>query len=167
MSDYRSISHMRSLNAPSHLGRGSLANRNALMRLVREMRGILLPSVMSGGVFIYLQGNASTNPTFHIEWAADTDIFLVLALAAYLLCDTACSTALGLLNEGLAAPLWHRVRRHRHGFSSTSTDRGPGVTCRLCSSSHNQKGCRPSRSMQISHNRAPPEIQSLPICSCT
>lgn len=167
MSDYRSIAHMRSLNAPSLLGRVPSTGCNALVRLVREMRGSLFPSVVSGGAFFYLQSNASAKPLLHPECSAHTDLLLIMALVTYLLCDTACGTALAILNEGLAGLLWHRVRERRQGFSATSTGRGPGVICRLCSSSYNQKDCRPRRSTQISHNRAPPEIQSLPIFGCT
>jgi hypothetical protein len=163
--DYTSRSYMSPLSILSLFGRGLSARRNLLIGLVRDTRGSVLPSAMSGGAFFYFQSNASTNSALNSEWSTNTDLLLILVLVTYLFCDTACSTALGIFAEVLIAPFWHRARDRR----PASTMSSPGVVRSLrqwlCSSSRIEKNSRPSRFIQISHN-PPPHIPSLSTHCC-
>jgi hypothetical protein len=158
--DYTLRSHMSPLGVFSLFGTGLSTSRDSLVGLVRETRGSLLPSAMSGGAFLYFHSNASTSPVLNTEWATRTDFLLVLALVTYFFCDTACSTALEIFTERLIAPFWHRVRERR----PASTASLPGVSRSLrqwlCSPSRNEKNSRPFRSVQIAHN-PPPLVPAL------
>jgi hypothetical protein len=159
--DYTSRSYMSPMSILSLFGRGLSARRKLLIGLVRDTRGSLLPSAMSGGAFFYFQGNASANPVVNTQWSTSTDLLLVLVLVTYLFCDTACSTALGIFTEGLIAPFWHRVRERRPASTASSTGGSRSLRQWLCSPSRNEKNSRPCRSTRVSHNRAPPQIPSL------
>ena len=160
MRDYTSRSCMSPLSILPLFGRGMSARRNSLMRLVRDMRGALLPSAMSGGAFFYFQSNASANSVINTQWSTNTDLLLALVLVTCFFCDTACSTALEIFTETLIAPFWHRARDRRPASAMSS----PGVVRSLrqwlCSSSRIEKNSRPSRFIQISHN-PPPLVLSL------
>ena len=152
---------MSPLGILSLFGSGLSARRNSLMGLVRDTRGALLPSAMSGGVIFYLQSNALTNPVGKAELSGSTDLLLVLVLVTYFFCNTACSTALGIFTERLIVPFWHRARERRPASSASSAGGGRSLRQWLCSSSRNEKNSRPCRSTRVSHNRAPPQITSL------
>jgi hypothetical protein len=170
VSDYRSICQLYSLNAPSLFGRGSHTSRKAMKWMVREVRGSLFPSVMSGGTFFYFcfqfRSNASTNSAVSAEWSTGTDLILILALLACFFCDTACSTALEAFREQMIAPCWHRARGRRAASIASSPGGSRSLRQWLCSPSRNEKNTRPFRSVHISHN-PPPRIPSLSICGCT
>jgi hypothetical protein len=135
------------------------------MGFIRGKGGALLPPAISGVAFYYLQNSASTDPASNIPMSAPTDCLLVLVLATYFLCDTACSTALGLFAEQLIAPLWNRVRERRPAPTTSSSGLCRSLRQWLCSPSHNEKNCRLSRFIQISHN-PPPHIPSLSTRCC-
>jgi hypothetical protein len=143
------------------LGREVSVRRNSLMRLIRDTRGALLPAAMSGGAFLYLQGNASANPVLNTEWSARTDLLLALVLVTCFFCDTACSTALEIFAERLIAPFWDRVRERRPASTASSAGVSRSLRQWLCSPSRNEKNSRPCRSTRVSQNRAPPQIPSL------
>ncbi len=161
MRDYTPRFYMSPLVILSLFGRGLSARHNSLMGLVRDTRGSLLPSAVSGGAFFYLQSNASTNPVLNTEWSTRTDLFLIFALVTYLFCDTACSTILEIFTERLIAPFWHRVRERRPASTASSAAGSRSLRQWLCSPSRNEKNSRPCRSTRVSHNRAPPHIPSL------
>jgi hypothetical protein len=158
--DYTSRSYMSPLSIVSLFGRGLSMRRDSLIELVRDTRGLLLPSAMSGGAFFYLQSSASTNPVGNAEWASRTDLLLILALVTYFFCDTACSTALGIFTERLIGPFWHRARDRRPASTVSSPGSVWSLRQWLCSSSRIEKNSRPSRFIQISHN-PPPLVLSL------
>jgi hypothetical protein len=164
--DHTSKSFMFPLDILLLFGRGLLARRNSLMGLAREMRGSVLPSAMSGVAFFYFQSNASTNSALNTEWSTNTDLLPILVLVTCLLCDTACSTALGIFTEGLIAPFWYSVGEGRPASTASSAGGSRSLRQWLCSPSRNEKNSRPCRSMRVSHNRAPPQVSSLSTYSC-
>jgi len=164
--DYTSRSCMSPLSILPLFGRGLSARRQSLVRLVRDARGALLPSAMSGGAFFYFQSNASANSIVNTQWSTSTDLFLALVLVTCFFCDTACSTALEVFTETLIAPFWHRVRERRPASTASSTGGSRSLRQWLCSPSRNEKNSRPCRSVRVSQNRAPPQIPSLSTYSC-
>jgi hypothetical protein len=158
-----------SLEQPSGIlslfGRRASARLGLLMGFIREKGGALLPPAISGVAFYCFQSSASIDPASNIQLSARTDCLLVLVLATYFVCDTACSTALGLFTEFLVAPFWHRVRERRPASSTNSTGRIRSLRQWLCSSSRIEKNSRPSRFIQISHN-PPPHIPTLSTHCC-
>jgi len=161
VTDYRSMVNMNSLNALSLLERGLSTSYNALKGLGREMRGLIFPSVMSGGVFFYLQTNASADPALHTEWSTGTDFLLFLAIASCFFCDT----ALEFFTGRLITPFWHRVRERRPASTASSAGTSRSLRQWLCSPCRNEKNTRPFRSVHISHN-PPPLTTSLSIYAC-
>jgi len=159
--DYTSRSYMSPLGILSLFGRGLSARFNSLMGLVRDTRGALLPSAMSGGACLYLQSNVSTNPVVNTPWSTSTDLLLALFLVTCFFCDTAYGSALGIFTERLIAPFWHRARERRPASSASSASGGRSLRRWLCSPSRNEKNSRPCRSMRVSQNRAPPYIPSV------
>jgi hypothetical protein len=164
--DYTSRSCMSPLTIFSLFGRGLSARCNSLIGLVRDTRGSVLPSAVSGGAFCYFQSNASTNSALSSELSTNTDLLLILVLVTYLFCDTACSTALGIFAEVLIAPFWHRARDRRPASTMSSLGVVRSLRQWLCSPSRNEKNFRPCRSTRVSQNRAPPQIPSLSTYSC-
>jgi hypothetical protein len=154
--EYRSVSDSYWLNAPSLLGRGLPMTHSALKELFREMRGLLLPSVVSGGAFFYFQNNTSASHALHGEWATSTDLLLILALVSCFF----CGTALEIFTERLIAPFWHRVRERRPASTANSAGTSRSIRQWLCSPSHNEKNTRPYRWVQIKHN-PPPQVPPL------
>ena len=153
--------HMSPLNSLSLFARGLSARRNSLTGLIREMQGMILPSTLSGGAFFYFQNNASIDRVGNTQLSASADLLWVLVvLATYFFCDTACNSALELFTGRLIAPFWHRVRRRRPASTGSSTGIGRSLRQWLCSPSRNEKDSHPWRSTRISHNRAPPQVLS-------
>jgi hypothetical protein len=93
------------------------------------------------------------------EWSGSTSVLLILALATCLFCDTACST-LEAVTERLIAPLEMGVRGRRPASTVCPCGLIRSLRQWLCSPSHNEKNCRLSRFIQISHN-PPPLYPSL------
>jgi len=160
--DYTSRFHMSPLEILSLFGRGLSASCVSPMGLAGEIRALRLPSAMSGVALFYFQSNASANSALNTEWSTNADLFPILVLVAYLFCDTACSTALGIFTEGLIAPFWCRVRDCRQARTTSSSGAGSGIIRRwLCGPPHNAKCARPYHSVRVSHNRAPPLTTSF------
>jgi hypothetical protein len=162
VSHYRSDSYLNWLNALPLFGRGPLSISKALMGLLRETRGLLLPSVMSGGAFLcfQFQSNASRNSALNTEWSTSTDLILILALVTFFFCDTACSTAFEIFTQRLIAPYWHRARERCRASAASSPGASRSLKQWLCSPSRNEKNTRPFRSVHISHN-PPPLVPSF------
>lgn len=98
------------------------------------------------------------------EWPGQTTLLLVLALATCLFCDTACNT-LEAVTERLIAPLGHGARGRRPASAVCPFGLIRSLRQWLCSPSHNEKNCRLSRFIQISHNPPPPDPSLLPHCT--
>jgi hypothetical protein len=154
--DYTSRFYMSPLEILLLFGRGLSASCVSPMGLAGEVRELLLPSAMSGVALLYFQSNASANSALSTEWSTNADLLPILVLVACLLCDTACSTALGIFTEGLIAPFWHGVRKCRQAPTANSLSGSSSIRQWLCGPPHNEKCARPCHSMRVSHNRAPP-----------
>ena len=155
----------RPLGTLSLFGRQASARFGLLMGLVGGKGGALLAPAMSEVAFCYFQTSASTDSASDIQMSVRSDLLLTLFLATWFLCDTACSTAIGLLAERLIAPLCRRVRERRPASSTNSPGRIRSLRQWLCSPCRNDRNCRPFRSVQISHN-PPPGIPSLSTHCC-
>ena len=158
-------SYRHPLGIVSLLGRRASARLGLLGAFIREKGGALLPPAIGGVAFYYFQSSASTVPASNIQLPARTDCLLVLVLATYFVCDTACSTALGLFAEWLTAPFWHRVRERRPASTTNLPGRIRSLRYWLCSTSRIEKNSRPFRSVYISHN-PPPHIPSVSTHCC-
>ena len=161
MRDYSSMLRMSPMIVFSLMSRGLSSSRQSLLPLVHEIGGSLLPSGLSSGPFFYFHSKASTDFGLSVEFGSRADILFVLALITYLLCDTAYNT-LEIVTERLIAPFWHRVRKRRPARTTSSSGLSRSLRQWLCSPSRNEKNCRPTRFIQISHN--PPPLPSLPAC---
>lgn len=158
-------SYRHPLGIVSPFGRRASASLGFLGAFIREKGEALLPPAVSGVAFYYFQSAAPTVPPGNIQVSARMDCLLVLVLATYFVCDTACSTALGLFAEWLTAPFWHRVRERRPASTTNSPGRIRSLRQWLCSPSRIEKNLRPFRSVCISHN-PPPHIPSRSTYCC-
>ena len=158
-------SHRHPVGMLSLFGRRASARLDMLMGFIRETGGALLPPAISGVGFYYLQSSTPTNQASNMQMSTPTNCLLVLVLASYFLCDTACSTALGLFASRLIAPLWQIFRERRQALDTNSTGRMRSVRQRLSSPCRIEKNDRPYRSVGISHN-PPPYIPSLSTHCC-
>jgi hypothetical protein len=150
--------HMTTLLFLLLFGRDLLDKRYSLVRVVQDTKGVLFHSAISGGAFLYFQTSSATSAVLGTEWSTRTDLVLVFALLTYFLCDSACSAAVGIFTERLITPFWHRVRKRRPALATSSSGGSRSLRHRLCSPLHNERCSRPCRSMQVSHNRAPPQV---------
>ena len=141
------------------------ARLDVLTGFIWEKGGALLPPAISAIAFYYLQSCGSMDRASNIQLSLRTDCLLVLVLATYFACDTACSTALGLFAERLIAPWWQRVRERRPASSTNSPSMIRSLRQWLSNPCRIEKNCRPNRSIQISHN-PPPHIPSLSTRCC-
>ena len=164
MKERRPGSSDRLVGTLSLVGRRASAGFGSLVQCLREGGGLLLPPVISGAAFCYFQSSSSSDPANDVQVSSRADLFLVVVLATYFLCDTACRTALGLFAKRLIAPLWRRTRERHPASSTNSARRIRSLRQCLCSSSRIEKNSRPCRSVYISHN--PPPIPSLSTQSC-
>ncbi len=131
----------------------------SLKPLVREMGGWLLPAAMGSGAFFYLHGRVPCDPAFDPERMATTDILLALVLVTCLFRTTACST-LETVTRTLTGPFRRRSADRRRASAVSLPRLLPSLRQWLRTPSHNEKDCRPSIFIQISHN--PPPAISLP-----
>jgi hypothetical protein len=94
---------------------------------------------------------------------SQTDLILLLILLAYCFYPSACHSAVETFAEKLIAPFWHGVRRRRPALAAVPYDGELSLGQWLCATAQNQRCCRPCRSIQVSQNRAPPQVPSLSI----
>jgi hypothetical protein len=87
---------------------------------------------------------------------SQTDLILLLVLLIYCFYPSACHTAAETFAEKLIAPFWHRVRRRRPALVAVLCDGNLSISQWFCATAQNERCRRPCRSMQVSHNRAPP-----------
>ena len=123
------------------LEKGLSRGGKSLRPLVRQMGGRLLPAAIGTGAFLYLHGRAPLDPALD-----------VLVLVTYLFRDTACST-LETVTRRLIGPF--RRRPDSRPAAASSPYRGRGLRQWLCAPSRNEKDCRPSIFVHISHNPPP------------
>ena len=145
------------MNILSLIRRGLSAELDLLIGLLREMRGALLPPVISGGTFLYLQSAASTSVVGDAEVAGSGELLFLLVLVTSFFCDTTSR----ILTDGLIAPFWHRVLDLHPALGTGSARRCRSIRQWLCSPSRIEKNFRPFRSTRVSQNRAPPQIPPL------
>lgn len=84
----------------------------------------------------------------------DADLLRFVALAACLFCETAGSI-LEIVTERLIAPIRHGAGRRRPAPDACPFGLIRSLRQWLCSPSHNEKNCRLSRFIQVSHNPPP------------
>ena len=154
-------SRISPLNIRFFLGRVRLPKRNSLMRLVRDIGGALLPSVITGGTLLCFQSTASTNLAGNADLARSGQLIFLLVLVTSFFCDSACSAALGFFTDRLIEPFWHRFRERHPTSVTSSAGRSRSLKQWLCSPGRNEKNSRPCHSTRVSHNRAPPQIPPL------
>ncbi len=124
------------------LEKGLSRGGRSLGPLVRQMGGRLLPAAMGTGAFLYFHGRAPLDPALD-----------VLVLVTCLFRDTACST-LETVTRRLIGPF----RRRLHGRPAAATSspyRRRSLKQWLSAPSRNEKDCRPSIFVHISHNPPP------------
>jgi hypothetical protein len=92
---------------------------------------------------------------------AQSDLILLLVLLTYCFYPSACHSAVETFAEKLIAPFWHRVRRRRPALAASLCDEDLSFSHWFCATAQNQRCCRPCRSIQVSQNRAPPQVLSL------
>lgn len=114
---------------------------------------------MSGQGLVYLQPYAAASAL--LASLAQSDPILLLVLLTYCFYPSACHSAVETFAEKLIAPFWHRVRRRRPALAVSSYDGNLSFSQWFCATAQNQRCCRPCRSMQISQNRAPPQVPSF------
>jgi hypothetical protein len=156
----KSTSHGHALGVLSLFGRRPSLIFVLLMGFIREKGVALLLPAANGAAFYYFQRSASIEAASDIQVSVRTNCLLVLVLATYFACDTACSTALGLFAKRLIAPFWQRDRERRPASSTNSPSRIRSLRQWLSSPCRIEKNSRPYRSIHISHN-PPPHIPSL------
>lgn len=86
--------------------------------------------------------------------SSDADLLRLVALAACFFCEAACNT-LEIVTERLIAPLCRGAAWRRPASDSCRFGLIRSLRQWLCSPSHNEKNCRLSRFIQISHNPPP------------
>ncbi len=131
-------------------------------RWLRQTRRSLLRSARSGAGLPVLRRLRSLKPVLSPEWSGSASVLLILVLATCLFCDTACST-LEIVTGRLIAPFWHSARGRRRASGACPSGLIRSLRQWLCSPSHNEKNCRLSRFIQISHN-PPPLAPALAAC---
>lgn len=99
-------------------------------------------------------GSPALTAVLALEWPLPPSLILALALATCLFCDTACST-LEAVTERLIAPLEQTVRQRRQALAPCPCGLVRSLRQWLCCPSHNEKNCRLSRFIQVSHNPPP------------
>ena len=114
---------------------------------------------MSERSLFYLQPYAAASAL--LGSLSQTDLILLLILLTYCFYPSACHSAVETFAEKLIAPFWHRVRRRRPALAASSYDGELSFGQWLCATAQNQRCRRPCRSIQVSQNRAPPQVPSL------
>lgn len=128
-------------------------------RRLRQTRGALFGLIRRDERAPDSWGHPALTAALTLEWSLHPSLILALALATCLFCDTACST-LEAVTERLIAPLDRTTRRRRQASTACLGGLIRSLRQWLCSPSHNEKNCRLSRFIQVSHNPPPPA--SLP-----
>jgi hypothetical protein len=129
-------------------------------RRLRQTRGALFGLISGEASAPDPWGSPALTSVLNLEWSLHPSLILALALATYLFCDTACNT-LEAVTDRLIAPLDHSVHRRRQASAASPCALIRSLRQWLCSPSRNEKNCRLSRFIQISHN-PPPLPPSLP-----
>jgi hypothetical protein len=160
----RVIPHSPPLGILSPVRRRVSVERALPIGIVLEGARVLLPPALGIFAFRYFQNRTWTAAANDVETSASAQLFLLLALAACFLCDSACSSALAAFTDRLIAPLRHKLRKGRPTSSVNSLCRIRSIRQWLCSPSRCDRHCRPFRSLCISHN--PPPIPSLSTNGC-
>lgn len=131
----------------------------SLVPLVRQMGGRRLTGATGTGAFLRLHGRAPLDHASDSEWCGASDIILLLVLATCLIRNTACST-LEKVTRRLVGPFRSRRPGRRAAAAATPTRHGRSLRQWLCAASRNEKDCRPSIFVHLSHN--PPPIRFSP-----
>lgn len=139
------------------------AGRESFMRPVQAMPATL-PATDTGGGPVSCTPSTAAMDLLYAELAAGADVLHLVALVACLFCEAASNT-LEIVTGRLIAPFRHSVRGRHPASTACPSTLVRSLRQWLCSPSRNEKNCRLSRFIQVSHN-PPPLTTSLHTYGC-